>query len=391
MAVRPLYRSSYDVRVASVFPQVNPASRTDAAQPRRAALRRDTAVRAIVRNWRVLTRGTQADRTLIACSGGADSCALVAALGSLSTATDRFVVGHVVHDLRAESEALADRDAARAAAANMGLEFAEAHVRVRAPGKNLEAAAREARYAALVGMAREHDIRFIATAHHADDQVETVVMSLLRGTAGGGAGLRGMAAKRRISDLKLEISDVKSKRPVPWLIRPMLTPQAEVDRAACQRICDLAGIHWREDATNADISRLRAAVRHRVVPILREIRPDVARRAMAAAEIAELATNRLERAARRVLQRARVEGKEEPHEFSWPRAELRPRDPLLLGAVVRMARRRLCGRAGEDRAPKRSVDAVVRAIRDASTEARHCRLGGMEIEVTARRVVMRGR
>ncbi len=291
---------------------------------------------------------------------------------------------------------MGDRDAARGLAARLGMEFVEARVRVKGSGKNLEAAAREARYAALAAMARERGIRFIATAHHADDQLETVVMSLLRGAAGGGAGVKGMAAKRAISDLRFEISDVKSDPTRLWLIRPMLTEDGAVDRAACRRICAAAGVEWREDATNQDTSRLRAAVRHRVAPVLRELRPDVGRRAMAAAGYAELAGKRLEVVARRVIRRGKWEGgggKDEPVvvEGAWTRGELRRLDSLVLGAVVRRARRRLCGRVGEDRVSKRAVDAAVRAIRDDSTEPRRCVVGGMEVQVTARRVICRSR
>jgi tRNA(Ile)-lysidine synthase TilS/MesJ len=187
------------------------------------------------------------------------------------------------------------------------------------------------------------------------------------------------------------MSDVKGREAV-WLVRPMLTEGAEVDRAACRRICELAGVEWAEDLTNGDMTRLRAAVRGRVGPVLKELRPDVGRRVMAVAGMAEVAGKRLERAARRVIRSGKWEaGSGKWEEVVWGRAELRKRDVLVLGAVVREVRRKLCGRVGEDGVSKRAVDAVVRAVRDGSTEVRRCVVGGMEVEVTARRVVMRRR
>ncbi|MBC7772858.1 MAG: hypothetical protein H7210_10215, partial [Pyrinomonadaceae bacterium] len=84
---------------------------------------RDPAMGIIARQWRLLTSGKSAssgrrlgpgERTLVACSGGADSSALVLALAA---ATDQIVVAHVVHDMRSAAEAHADRDAVRRLAA----------------------------------------------------------------------------------------------------------------------------------------------------------------------------------------------------------------------------------------------------------------------------------
>jgi tRNA(Ile)-lysidine synthase TilS/MesJ len=149
-------------------------------------------------------------------------------------------------------------------------------------------------------------------------------------------------------------------------------------------VCKLASVEWREDATNTDVSRLRAAVRHRVAPVLRELRPDVGRRAMAAAAHADAATARLARSARALMR----QGEWTDNAGEWPRPTLRKRDPLVLGALLRQARRKLCGRAGEDRVSKRALDAAVRAIQDRTTDPRRCVVGGMEVEVTARRVVV---
>jgi tRNA(Ile)-lysidine synthase len=364
-------------------------------------MRKDPAVRAILLSWRRLTASTSPPRkrresnpnrgTLIACSGGADSCALVLALAAAGNGpnTGRLVVAHIIHDLRPEHEALADRNAARALAESLNLDFAEARIRVRDKGGNLEATAREARYAALAEMALERNLPYIATAHHADDQLETILMSLLRGT--GASGIRGMRAKRRIGNRESELGIRDSAHPIPasrlptpalTLIRPMLTEHAIVDREACRRICRLANVQWREDATNTDTSRLRAAVRHRIAPVLRELRPDIGRRAIAAASFAEASERRLLRAATRLLHAGRTDA--QPHSFLWPRAKLRKADALVLGAMLRLARKELCGPGGDDRTPKRVIDAAVRALRDEIDEPRTIAVGAMRLSIASR-------
>lgn len=349
--------------------------------------RRDPPVAAIVRSWRRLTGkpGTRAGKgepTLVACSGGADSCALVAAL---ATATDRMVVAHVVHDLRPREEAMAGRDAAWELAERLGLSFVEAEVSVRGVKQagaigNREAAARAARYAALRRMAIERGIRFVATAHHDDDQLETVLMSLLRGA--GAAGIRGMRLRRPLMGGK------GGSGPV-WLIRPMIgcgadRPDAAVTREVCRRLCDDAGVVWSEDATNADTRRVRAAVRHRVLPVLKEIRPDAAARGAAAAVQSARVGGLLRREAARII----AKGQESKDGLAWERARLRAEPSVVLGEFVLRMRTRVCGRKGGAGVSRRAIEGVVQAIRDRSTEPRRFGIAGMVVLVTARRVTV---
>src|SRR5262249_13089156 len=150
--------------------------------------RTDPTVRAITRSWRSLTGGTsrghdRARRTLIACSGGGDSCGLALALAAaISNPADLLVIAHLVHDMRPESEPLAHRDAPRDLASALGLPFVERSIRVKTAGGNAEAVARRLRYQALAQLASEHGCPFIATAHHAQDQLETMLMALIRGS-----------------------------------------------------------------------------------------------------------------------------------------------------------------------------------------------------------------
>ncbi len=390
-------------------------------------------------------------RTVIACSGGADSSALVIALaaGLGVRARDVLVVGHVVHDLRSRGEALADRDAVRALAERLGLEFVEREVRVRGEwGGNLEALARRARYAALGEMAREAGCGFVATAHHADDQMESVLMALVRG-----AGLRGLAGIRVKRGLGVGGTEAPPPQPasvargkvaeiasgpaspvarggstevaeptsvardrgteVAWggassvalggstevaaptsvarggrmcLIRPALGET----RGWCRGMCARAGWAWREDATNADESRLRAAIRARVVPTLEALRPGASVRAASAARAVRGAARAEAARVRGALALARREG-EGGVWFEWTRGAMRGMAAAEVGALVRGGVRAVSGGRGMDRVGLRGVSAVVRCVRGGGTERKEFEIGGARVRVMARRVVVEGR
>lgn len=363
----------------------------EVGRPARAVLsRRDADVAAIVRAWRrqtsVRSKGAQGkqgkhrgeggagEKTLVGCSGGADSVALVLALAS---ATDRVVVGHVVHDLRPRTETLGDRDFVRDLAERLGLEFAEAGVKVKGrvgKGKsgtrNLEALARRARYEALLEMAGGRGIRFVAVAHHADDQLETVVMSLLRGS--GPAGLSGMPERR--------VLGWHDERRV-WLIRPMLGAviKGGITREVCRRMCERAGIVWRDDATNTDVSRLRAAVRHRVVPVLREIRPSAAERATSAARLSAGVARLVGRIVRECIDAGHDCGS--TGGYCVPRMLVAERGEVVVGEAVRRMYAMVVGPDGYDALTARALGPIVRAAMDESPEKRDFRVGAGLVRV----------
>lgn len=360
-------------------------------RPARAKLSRgDRRVAAIVAAWRELAmlpksakrRLGKGERTLVACSGGADSVALVLALGA---ATDRVVVGHVVHDLRPKAEAERDRDFVRDLAAELGLPFAERAVRVRSDGAgkgNLEAMARAARYGALLEMTAETGCRFVATAHHADDQLETLLMGIMRGA--GLAGLSGMAARRGLG--WTEGGDGNGRR--VWLIRPMIAAEVRggVTRAMCRELCEKAGVAWREDATNADVSRLRSAVRHRIIPEMKAMRPAAAARARDAMSHLRETRRVVDTDTRRVLSEVLIELG--PDSWRLEREILRNRAPVQVGDVLRMAHAELLESRGRDRLSARALRVAAGAIVDESTEPRSFEIGGMSIEVRAKTVTL---
>ncbi|MGD9790524.1 MAG: tRNA lysidine(34) synthetase TilS [Phycisphaerales bacterium] len=327
--------------------------------------------------------------TLVACSGGADSCALALVLATRAKRA-KILVGHVVHDLREAHESLADRDIARRLAESLDLEFVERHIHVRARKGNAEANARRARYRALEAMAREQRCLFVATAHHADDQMETILMRLLRGA--GATGLAGLHERRAISSEKTKASKQSEIQDIT-LIRPMLG----ITRANAEALCAMSGVAWANDRTNADTSRLRAAIRHRVVPILRVIGESQrgSNRAplehLAASSAALRAAGRLldDECASIVKRGVRVGGSGgvEPS-IRWPRAELRSQPPGVLSGVIKMAAMDLLDGHRASRLSARTLNKAATLILDDEHRPRRMRLAGVELRVTARDAVL---
>lgn len=217
-------------------------------------------VRALAHGLRRRCGVGEGDRLLVACSGGADSVALLRALHLLH---DRrrwslsLQVAHVHHHMRSAEQSDADAAFVQALAERLQLPYHRRDIHpARLPG-NAEANARDQRYAALADIAKAAETPFVVTAHHADDQLETVLMAMLRGTSV--KGLRGIAWRRSLCD---GVS----------LIRPML---AGTHEQALQLLGHLDQ-PWREDHTNDDLTRTRARLRHEVLPVLRDIRPSVA-------------------------------------------------------------------------------------------------------------------
>jgi len=226
----------------------------------------------------------EGDRLVVAVSGGADSTALLRGLAALAGRRRwrlELVVGHVNHHLRET----ADEDAAfvQALAAELGLSYCERDI---APGANdetrsdgggdaaeggetnLEAKARRLRYTALAEIAQQVQAHFVVTAHHGDDQLETLLMRFMLGSSG--RWLRGIAWRRAWQG---------SGEPMP-LIRPML----DATHAEATQFLEAIGQSWCEDATNQDRARWRARLRRQVLPVLRDMQPDVAQKATEAAD-----------------------------------------------------------------------------------------------------------
>jgi len=197
---------------------------------------------------------------VLAVSGGADSVALARAIGRLKTSgAGSLGLAHFNHQLRG-AESAADQQFVEGLAADLGLPCtvgAPDSGALAAGGEGLEARARAARYEFLERAAKEVGARYVVTAHTADDQAETVLHHVLRGT-----GLTGLAGMRRTRPLG----------PAVTLIRPLLTitrrEVLEYLAALKQPFCD--------DATNQDRQFMRNRIRHELLPLVqREYSPAV--------------------------------------------------------------------------------------------------------------------
>jgi tRNA(Ile)-lysidine synthase len=183
---------------------------------------------------------------VVACSGGPDSTALLAATVFEGRKAGWHVLGATVdHDLQGGS---ADRAAALVARmATMGAdETLSARVHVEGAGLGPEAAARRARYAVLEEVAERFDAAAVLLGHTRDDQAETVLLGLARGSGG-----RSLAGMRRSYDR---------------FVRPLL----DVGRADTVTACLVEGLETWDDPHNQDPAYTRARVRHTVLPMLEE-------------------------------------------------------------------------------------------------------------------------
>jgi tRNA(Ile)-lysidine synthase len=206
-----------------------------------------------LRNEGWLVRGQP---LLVGFSGGPDSLCLLAFLTRLQYPV---TAAHFDHQLRGESGL--DVDRARALAARLGAAFvsgaADVGALARAHGLSLEDAARQARYRFLFEQARAVGARAVAVGHTADDQVETVLLHLLRGA--GLDGLVGMAPGALLPGWDLKIR----------LARPLLG----LWRAETRACCTALGLTPLEDSTNTDLSFLRNRLRLDMIPRLEELNP----------------------------------------------------------------------------------------------------------------------
>jgi tRNA(Ile)-lysidine synthase len=347
--------------------------------------RRHPVVRRVVHAWRMLCderpsgRAGRGKPTLVAASGGADSSALVICLAAVGAP---ITLGHVIHDMRPAAEARADAQRVEALAAALGVPVRVAEVRLAAAGGglNAEAGYRRLRYAALAEMAKAAGCGWVATGHHAHDQLESVLMALARGS--GPRGLAGLAPVRRLARGAM-------------LMRPMLGISPDQAKALCQS----AGWAWAEDPTNAETSRLRAAIRHTVLPPLLAARPSAARASVRSGPLLWGAAEALETLAGRVAREV-VSGPDgRAAAVRFQRAELRRQPAAVVSTAIKAAWQVVgdLGKAAGETGPQREVRsrlrglaAVVRAVRSGSTDPKRFALGPATVTVTAHAVEVVG-
>lgn len=193
-----------------------------------------------------LARG---DRILIAVSGGGDSTAMLHVLAGLAPRLGVTLVAHGVdHGLRAEAGA--ELDQAEELATRLDVPFAVTRVEVR-PGGNVQARARTARREALLAAKARHDATYIATAHHANDRAETVLIRLLHG--GTPAALAVLPAVDGV-----------------WM-RPLIRARKSDVLTHLAR----HALSHAEDPSNENRRFLRVRVRHELLPLLEQLSPSI--------------------------------------------------------------------------------------------------------------------
>lgn len=194
-----------------------------------------------------------ADRTLLAVSGGLDSVVMAALF---QRTNQPFAIAHVNFSLRgAESDA--DAFFVKNIAGQYGVPYYETRFDTATvaaeQGVSIQMAARELRYGWFAELLREHGYPAVATAHHQNDVLETILLNLTRGT--GLAGLHGILPRQ---------GDII--RPLLFATRDELADYAQTH-----------GLTWREDSSNADDKYARNRIRHHVVPVLTDLNPNLLR------------------------------------------------------------------------------------------------------------------
>jgi len=228
---------------------------------------------------------------LVAFSGDIDSSSLAVALQRLKEPLKikRLALLHINHLLRGE-ESYRDENFARNFAKNYSLELFVERVDVpslaKKRGGNIEAVAREERYRLFEEVRKREGFDLVATAHHLGDLVETIILWLTRGT-----GLEGL----------LGFEPVEGN-----IIRPFyLATRQEIEDFAKKQ-----ALEWVEDSTNYDLSLARNRIRHRVVPELKAINPNLEESVLRMREILKEENELLEKLVQTALLKVKEEGRE---------------------------------------------------------------------------------
>ncbi len=202
---------------------------------------------------------TDGQRVLVGVSGGPDSMVCLAVLHRLGYDVHAF---HGNYGLRPGADAdealVRDWCGAQSTSIPLTVKALDAEAQAEKEGESLQEAARGLRYDAMARQAEERGAEAVAVGHHRDDQAETLLLNLVRGT--GPEGLAGMPPSRPIQ------ANASIR-----LIRPLL----DVSRAEIEAFANAEDIPWREDPTNRDTDYDRAAIRSDVIPLLQKNFPGV--------------------------------------------------------------------------------------------------------------------
>lgn len=218
-------------------------------------------------------------RLWVALSGGLDSTVLLHALAALELPLPIMAL-HINHQI--SPNALGWQEQCADLCRRLQIPFYGESVQVERAGRGLEDAAREARYGVFSRFVQAGDL--LLTAHHADDQTETILLRLMRGS--GPRGLAAMARQRVLGEGRL--------------CRPLL----DFSRAELEAYAQVEGLYWVEDESNANIRYDRNFLRQQITPLLRERWPNFNRQWQRTAELCASNDNLLDEIAGEDLARA---------------------------------------------------------------------------------------
>lgn len=254
---------------------------------------------------------------VLAVSGGTDSLAMLLATATIRESLGReIVVAHFSHGLRKSAE---KREAALVRRVTRALAIPLEHEQ--AQTGNSEASARSARYAFFERVASAHGAALVATAHTLNDQAETLLLRLSRGS-----GLRGAGAIREFSQRELSQA---GGEPLT-LLRPILG----TTRTDTEKVCAEWELTPASDGTNQSVRYARNRVRRRVLPELAQINPDAAGALAAFATTAQEDDDLLTQLATEAVA---GEERREPTRATWPAHVLQVLPPSLLARVLQTA------------------------------------------------------
>ena len=269
------------------------------------------------------------EQVVAAVSGGADSVAMLHLLCGLNRQEGwsiRVHVAHLDHQLRGKAS---DADSAfvERLAKGLGLpctiESADVEQRARADGVSIEQAARRCRFAFYERLCLRLGVKSVAIGHHADDNAETILHRIVRGT-----GLRGLGGIRPVRTIR-DGSDIR-------LVRPMLGfRRAQIEQYLAER-----NIAYRQDATNDSASYTRNRIRHELLPLLRDrFNPQVADALIRLAEQARGLDAYLTETSLRMLESLVIEHNDRELVLHSPSLARKPRViqmQLIRKAILRM-------------------------------------------------------
>lgn len=228
--------------------------------------------RNLLTEWRKLELPFSDETMIVAVSGGADSVSLALALSELKERKKlnlSFIIAHFNHDLRGvESDKDAEFVKDLAEKLDFGCEIQNSKSKIKDQKGNLEENARNARYEFLSEIAEKYQSFAVLTAHTQNDQAETFLLNLIRGS-----GLDGLSGMHPVRDAEKKTqSQIANRKSQILLVRPLIN---WAQREDTENFCREHQIIFQQDAMNDDLKFSRVRVRKEIIPLLKNFNPKI--------------------------------------------------------------------------------------------------------------------